>query len=95
MAKKQLQGKVVSNKMQKTVVISVESIKESRKYKKRYKVHKRFKAHAGDVKYNLGDTVLIQECRPMSKDKKWQVIKKIAESKLIDEEPTAELTETK
>jgi len=87
MAKKQLKGTIVSNKMQKTVVVRVQRITESKKYKRRYKVQKKYKAHAAEQNYNIGDVVLIEECRPISKDKKWQVIKKIAESKLIDSEP--------
>ena len=73
--------------MQKTVVVRVERMEESKKYKKRYKVQKKYKAHAGEQSYNVGDIVLIEECRPLSKDKKWKVIKKIAESKLVDAEP--------
>ncbi len=87
MAKKQQLGTIVSNKMQKTVVVRVERIKESKKYKKRYKVQKKYKAHTNEQNYNIGDVVLIEECRPISKDKKWKVIKKIADTKLIDSEP--------
>ncbi len=87
MAKKQQKGTIVSNKMQKTVVVRVERIKESKKYKKRYRVQKKYKAHANEQNYNVGDIVLIEECRPISKDKKWKVIKKIAGSKLVDSEP--------
>ena len=77
MAKKTLQGIVVSDKMTKTVVVEVESIKEHPKYKRRYKVHKRFKAHDQNQEYHVGDKVLMEETRPMSKDKNWIVIKKI------------------
>jgi small subunit ribosomal protein S17 len=76
MPKKQLKGKVVSSKMQKTVVVSVERIKEHPKYKKRYRLHKKYKAHA-EEDYNVGDKVLIEETKPISKDKKWKVVKKI------------------
>lgn len=77
MPKKQLIGTIVSNKMQKTVVVKVERIKEHPKYKKRYKVHKRYKAHDEKGEYHMGDKVVIEECRPLSKDKRWRVIKKI------------------
>lgn len=77
MPKKRLQGKIVSNKMQKTVVVKVERIKEHRKYKKRYKVFKKYKAHIEKGDYNIGDNVVIEECRPISKEKKWRVITKI------------------
>jgi small subunit ribosomal protein S17 len=63
--------------MQKTVVVKVERIKEHPKYKKRYKVHKKYKAHAESGEYHIGDKVVIEECRPMSRDKKWKVVKKI------------------
>jgi len=78
MSKKQLIGNIISNKMQKTVVVRVERLKEHKKYKRRFKVHKNYKAHIeeeGD--YKVGDKVVIEECRPVSKDKKWRVIKKI------------------
>lgn len=77
MIKRQLQGKVVSDKMQKTVVVKVERIKEHPKYKKRYKVHKKYKAHDEKGEYHVGDQVLIEESKPMSKEKRWQVVKKI------------------
>jgi len=77
MAKKQLQGIVVSDKMQKTVVVQVESMKEHPKYKRRYKTHKKYKAHDQAREYHLGDRVIIEETKPISKDKNWIVIKKI------------------
>ena len=77
MAKKQLTGIVISDKMTKTVVVEVERIKQHPKYKKRFKVHKKFKAHDEKEEYKVGDKVIIEECRPISKDKKWKVIKKI------------------
>lgn len=76
MPKKQIIGAVVSNKMQKTVVVKVERIKEHPKYKKRYKVHKKYKAHDEKGECKVGDKVIIEECRPMSKEKRWRVIKK-------------------
>jgi small subunit ribosomal protein S17 len=77
MAKKQLTGTVVSNKMQKTVVVEVEKVKKHPKYKRIYKVHKKYKAHNEKEKCKVGDKVIIEECRPMSKEKRWRVIKKI------------------
>ncbi len=79
MPKKQLTGKVVSNKMQKTIVVEVERLKEHPKYKKRYKVRKRYKAHTEIGEYKVGDRVIIEECRPISKEKKWKVIKKLGD----------------
>jgi len=77
MAKKQLQGIIVSDKMQKTVVVEVESVKEHPKYKRRFKVHKRFKAHNENPEMKSGDKVIIEECAPISKDKTWKVISKV------------------
>jgi small subunit ribosomal protein S17 len=69
--KRILKGKVVSDKMDKTIVVLVERIKEHPKYRKRYKVSKRYKAHDSENKYHEGDSVMIQECKPMSRDKRW------------------------
>jgi small subunit ribosomal protein S17 len=77
MPKKQLIGKIISDKMQKTVVVEVERMKESLKYKRRYKTHKRYKAHNETGEFKFGDTIIIEECNPISKDKKWKAIKKI------------------
>jgi len=81
MAKKLLQGIVVSDKMQKTVVVQVERMKEHPKYKRRFKVFKKFKAHDQNQEYHVGDKVVIEESKPISKDKNWIVIKKIENSK--------------
>ena len=77
MSKKQLTGTITSNKMQKTVVVRVERIKEHPKYRRRYKVHKKYKAHTEEGEYKIGDKVVIEECRPISKEKIWKVIRKI------------------
>lgn len=77
MPKKQLKGIVVSDKMQKTAVVKVERIIEHPKYKRRYKSHKKYKAHDENKEYHLGDNVVIEETTPISKDKCWKVIKKI------------------
>ncbi|MBU2539977.1 30S ribosomal protein S17 [Patescibacteria group bacterium] len=77
MPKKTLQGKVVSDKMQKTVVVEVERIKEHPKYRRRFKVHKKYKAHDEKGEYKVGDKVTIEECKPLSKDKNWKVVNKI------------------
>ncbi len=77
MLKRQLIGTIVSNKMEKTVVVKVERIKKHHKYKRRYKIHKRYKAHDEKKEYKVGDKVIIEERRPQSKEKKWRVIRKI------------------
>jgi len=77
MPKKRLQGIVVSDKMQKTVVVNVERIKEHPKYKRRYKIHKKYKAHDQNQEFHVGDKVVIEEVSPMSKDKHFKVIGKV------------------
>ena len=77
MPKRQLTGIITSNKMQKTVVVRIDRLKEYPKYKKRIKLHKNCKVHVEGGEYNLGDKVIIEECRPISKDKRWKVIKKL------------------
>lgn len=67
-------GKVVSNKMDKTVVVSVESIYRHPKYKKVVRTSKKYKAHDEKNECRTGDTVKLMECRPLSKDKRWRVI---------------------
>ncbi|MCK5044853.1 30S ribosomal protein S17 [Candidatus Parcubacteria bacterium] len=77
MPKRQLKGIITSDKMQNTIVVRVERIKEHPKYKRKYKSHKKYKADVQGKKYEVGENVLIEETKPLSKDKKWKVIKKI------------------
>lgn len=72
--KRVLKGVVVSDKMDKTIVVLVERIKQHPRYKKRYRVSKKYKAHDPENKYKKGDKVQIQESKPISKDKKWIVL---------------------
>lgn len=74
MAKKIYIGKVVSNKMDKTVVVAVTRLFQHPKYKKTVKRVTKFKAHDEKNKCKIGDTVKILETRPLSKDKRWIVI---------------------
>ena len=72
--RKTLKGVVVSDKMDKTIVVLVERIKQHPRYKRYYKVRKKYKVHNPGKKYHVGDKVSIQECRPISKEKKWIVL---------------------
>ena len=74
--KHQLKGTITSDKMMKTVVVKVERIKEHPKYRRRFKVHKKYKAHDEKQEYKVGDKVIIEQCRPLSKDKQHKVISK-------------------
>ena len=67
-------GRVVSNKMDKTIVVVVESLKKHRIYKRTYKQTKRFYAHDEQNTCQIGDTVRIEESRPLSKLKRWALI---------------------
>jgi len=73
--KRQLIGLVVSDKMAKTIVVRVDRTVEHPKYGKRYTMSSKFKAHVEGEKPAVGTKVTIQECRPMSKDKRWILVK--------------------
>jgi len=73
---RQLNGVIVSDRMQKTVVVAVSRLVKHPKYKKYYKVTKRYKAHDEKGEYHTGDKVVIQETKPLSKEKRWAVIAK-------------------
>lgn len=75
--KRKLIGTVVSDKMQKTRVVEVARFKKNPKYLKYYKVNTKFKAHDEENAYHTGDKVLIEETRPMSKDKRWRIVSKV------------------
>jgi small subunit ribosomal protein S17 len=66
-------GVVVSNKMQKTVVVAVENLVKHGMYQKYIKRTSKFLAHAENNDVNVGDRVLIEETRPLSKRKRWNV----------------------
>lgn len=67
-------GVVVSDKMDKTIVVSVSRFVQHPKYRKFYKVNKKYKAHDENNKYKVGDKVEIVSVKPISKEKKFKVI---------------------
>ena len=71
---KQMTGRVVSDKMDKTVVVAVESVHRHPLYKHTIRTTKRYKAHDERNECREGDTVRIVESRPLSKEKRWRVI---------------------
>jgi len=71
--KKVRQGSVVSNKMDKSVVVVVERKVRHKLYGKYIKRRVKYMAHDAKNECNIGDTVLIEECRPLSKNKRWRV----------------------
>ena len=74
--KRQLEGFVSSDKMDKNVVVLVTRMKKHPKYKKYYKVSRKFKAHDNKNQYKIGDRVIIEETAPISKGKRWRVVRK-------------------
>ena len=68
------EGIVVSDKMDKTVVVAEATMKLHKLYKKRLKATKKYKAHDENNACNVGDKVKIMETRPLSKDKRWRVV---------------------
>jgi small subunit ribosomal protein S17 len=76
--RKRLVGQVMSNKMDKTVVVAVERLKRHRLYHKVVKKSKKFKAHDAYNSCQVGDIVRIVESRPLSKEKRW-VVEEIVE----------------
>ena len=76
-------GIVISNKMQKTVVVKVESRYSHPIYSKTMIKTKKYLAHEERSHCNIGDTVLVTECRPLSKKKRWSINKIISRSSLI------------
>lgn len=66
-------GRVVSDKMQKTIVVAVDSVVQHPLYKKRIRRTKKYQAHDEEGEARMGDTVRISETRPLSKNKSWRL----------------------
>lgn len=73
--KRKFQGVVISDKMDKTIVVKVENIKLHPKYKKRYKTHKKYKVDDEKNEAKVGQRVTFEEVKPVSKDKRWRLTK--------------------
>ena len=69
-------GVVISDKMDKTIVVKVNSLKKHPRYQKRYISSKSYKVHDEKNEYSVGDEVVIESCKPISKDKCWVVVSK-------------------
>ena len=76
-------GKVVSDKMDKTIVVAVETYENHPLYKKRIKKTKKFKAHDENNIAKVGDRVKIMETRPLSKDKRWRLVEVLEKAVII------------
>ena len=73
-------GRVVSDKMDKTIVVSVERLTRHRMYKRVVRLTTRFKAHDEANEAHIGDTVLIEESRPLSATKRWRLVRIVAKA---------------
>src|SRR5512147_2615682 len=82
--RKERQGVVVSDRMQKTVVVSLERTVMHPKYKKFLRRRTKVKAHDESNQCHVGDRVLIVECRPLSRDKRWRVSKVLERARTIE-----------
>lgn len=76
-------GKVVSDKMDKTIVVAVETTMRHPLYKKTIKVTKKYKAHDENNEAKMGDIVLIMETRPLSKEKNWRLVKVVEKAVVL------------
>ncbi|WP_159887870.1 30S ribosomal protein S17 [Paenibacillus puerhi] len=76
-------GRVVSDKMEKTIVVAVETYKKHDLYHKRIKYTKKFKAHDENNEAKIGDVVEIMETRPLSKDKRWRLVKVVEKAVIV------------
>jgi len=76
-------GTVTSDKMEKTITISVETVKQHPLYKKTIRTSKKYKAHDENNEAKTGDIVKIMETRPLSKDKRWRLIEIIRKAKTL------------
>ena len=91
-------GRVVSDKMDKTIVVAVERLARHRVYKRVIRLTTKFKAHDEENAARVGDRVLIEEWRPLSREKRWRLVDVVARAgtpvELVSEEPetTAALT---
>lgn len=86
---RKLKGTIVSDKMKKTVVVKVDRLKLHPKYKKYFKMSTKFKAHDEKGEYKTGDEVIIQETRPMSKEKRWKVVELVRRKQEEPDKPVS------
>ena len=81
-------GTIVSSKMDKTVVVLVETLRHHPLYRKVVRQTAKFKAHDADNACGVGDLVKIIETRPLSKDKRWRVIEILKKKEMAEIQPT-------
>ncbi|HOB12264.1 MAG TPA: 30S ribosomal protein S17 [Syntrophomonadaceae bacterium] len=77
-------GTVTSDKMEKTITVSVETVKQHPLYKKTIKTSKKYKVHDENNEAKIGDVVRIMETRPLSKDKRWRLVEIVRKAKTLE-----------
>lgn len=85
--RKTRQGRIVSDRMDKTVVVAVATLKRHPLYKKAIRRAVKYKAHDEDNECKVGDTVRIVETRPLSKQKRWRVAEIITKGEVVEVKP--------
>lgn len=81
--RKEQLGRVVSDKMDKTIVVAVETYKKHKLYHKRIRYTKKFKAHDENNEARIGDVVRIMETRPLSRDKRWRLVEVVEKAVIV------------
>ena len=76
--RKRMKGLIVSDKAEKTAIVSITRFFKHKRYGKYVRVDKKYKAHNEENKYKLGDKVIIEECKPLSKDKHFKIVSYIS-----------------
>ena len=90
--RKERMGWVISDRMEKTVIVSVERTVMHPKYKKYLRRRTKVKAHDEQNQSHVGDRVLIVECRPLSRDKRWRVSRILARAKTTEADESNAVT---
>ena len=85
-------GRVMSNRMDKTIVVEVETFRRHRVYRKPVRSHRRLVAHDADNTCEIGDLVEIEESRPLSRHKRWRLVTVVQRAALTAEEQAAVTT---
>ena len=83
MPRRQLQGTVVSDRMDKTAVVSVERTKMHKLYRKVIRRHSKYHVHDPANEARVGDVVVLEECRPISKNKRWRIVEFLRRSEAV------------
>ncbi len=81
--RKSMIGTVTSDKMEKTITVSVETVKQHPLYKKTIRTNKKYKAHDENNEAKAGDVVKIMETRPLSRDKRWKLTEVVQKAKTL------------